>query len=316
MILFFLVFQNSYSQPVIIQRVNMNANNINAIFQNTGIFNQNTALQNQPGFEWPKGSGNHAIFTTGINLAGYVNGQFRMAAGSFKGEYSPGYVNNGVFTTNSTFKIYIIKAGDNELNNPDYANWHLMIPYGAPYDDVNMNGVFDMGIDKPGIKNSAQTMFVFLTDANTSQHSTGEGFGGGTSPLLAQVAFTAFAFNSPGLENAQFVLCHIINKSGSSWDSLQFSIFCDADLGDAQDDYIGCDTLQHLGYCYNADNNDADYGTAPPAVGITLLRSMVNRNVSPMDSLGMTSFTQCTNTGSSPLHVNQIPTENQFLHII
>lgn len=295
-----LIFQNSYSQPVVIQRQNMNANNINAIFQNTGIFNQNTALQNQPGFEWPKGAGLHAIFTTGINLAAYVNGQFRMASGSFRGEYSPGIVSNGMYATNSTLKIYSIKAGDNASNNPDYANWHLMIPYGAPYDDVNMNGAFEIDIDKPGVKNSGQTMFVSLTDANTFQHSTGEGFGGGTSPLFAQIAFIAFSFNTPGLENAQFVVCHVINKSSSSWDSLHFSIFCDADLGDALDDYIGCDTIRQLGYCYNADNNDVDYGVAPPAVGITLLRSMVNRNVSPFDSLDMTSFIKINNSSSVP----------------
>lgn len=300
LILFFLLSQNLYSQPVIIQRVNMNANNINSIFQNTGIFNQNTALQNQPGFEWPIGSGNHAIFTTGINLAAYVNGQLRMASGSYRGEYGPGYVQNGQLVTNSSFKIYSIKAGDTSHNNPDYANWGLMVPYGAPYIDVNLNGSYETGIDRPGIKDAAQVIFVSLTDAWTSQHSSGEGFGGGTTPLMAQVALTAFCFNSPGLENAQFIMCHIINKSSSSWDSLHFSIFCDADLGDALDDYVGCDTNTILGYCYNADNVDTEYGSPPPAVGITLLRSMVNRNVSPFDSLDMTSFVRTNNSSSVP----------------
>lgn len=298
-LLSFFLFQNSFSQPVVVQRVNL-INYINSVFQNTGIFNQNTALANTPGFEWPMGSGNHAIFSTGINLAAYVNGQFRMAAGSYHGEYGPGYVDNGQLVTNSTFKIYSIKAGDTSHNNPDYANWGLMVPYGAPFIDVNLNGLYETGIDRPGIKDAAQVLFVCLTDAWTSQHSSGEGFGGGTAPLFAQVAFTAWCYYSPGLENAQFVKCDIINKSGSSWDSLYFSIFCDADLGDATDDYIGCDTVEDVGYCYNGDNEDSDYGIAPPAVGITFLRGMIDRTVSPVKQLGMTSFVQCVNAGSSP----------------
>lgn len=287
----FFLFQNSFSQPVIIQRVNL-INNINSIFQNTGIFNQNTALQNQPGFEWPIGSGNHVIFSTGINLAAYINGQFRMAAGSYRGEYGPGYVNDGQLVTNSTFKIYSIKSGDTSHSNPDYANWGLMVPYGAPFIDVNFNGIYETGIDRPGIKDAAQVLFICLTDAWTSQHSAGEGFGGGTAPLFAQVALTAWCYYSPGLENAQFVRCEITNKSNSNWDSTYFSIFCDADLGDALDDYVGCDTTESLGFCYNADNEDADYGIAPPAVGITLLRGMVNRSINPNKKLWMTSFVE------------------------
>ena len=40
------------------------------------------------------------------------------------------------------------------------------------------------------------------------------------------------------------------------------------DLGNAADDYVGCDTLLSLGFVYNGDNNDeTGYGTPPPAAG-------------------------------------------------
>ena len=35
---------------------------------------------------------------------------------------------------------------------------------------------------------------------------------------------------------------------------------------------VGCDSTLSLGYAYNADNDDDQYGSAPPAVGCALLR--------------------------------------------
>jgi hypothetical protein len=67
---------------------------------------------------------------------------------SYRGEWSPGYYNNNsVYQTSPDFKIYSVKAGDNSSNNPDYANWFKMIPYGAPYVDINKNGQYDQDID-------------------------------------------------------------------------------------------------------------------------------------------------------------------------
>lgn len=92
-----------------IQRVNLNQNNVNAHFQNTGIFNQNTNSTNAR-LEWPKGSNKFAIFTTGLTIAGYINKLPAMTAASYGGEYAPGYSNNGV-VTRFQFKIYNVKIG-------------------------------------------------------------------------------------------------------------------------------------------------------------------------------------------------------------
>ncbi len=48
----------------------------------------------------------------------------------------------------------------------------------------------------------------------------------------------------------------------------------DTDLGNSNDDFVGCDVQRGLGYSYNGDNNDEGstsgpgYGSQPPAVGI------------------------------------------------
>ncbi|MCX6160396.1 MAG: hypothetical protein NTV87_03540, partial [Ignavibacteriae bacterium] len=295
-----LIYGNLFPQ-VIIQRVLLNNNNISAYFQNTGIFNQNTAATNSPGLEWPKGSNKFACFTAGLSIGCGIEGQYAQTMASYKGEYSPGTYINGIYTTNSDFKMYLVRMGDNANNNPDYANWFKMIPYGAPYKDVNLNGQYDNGIDIPGQPNSGETIFYSMTDGDLAQHSVGEGFGGGiTNPLMkVEVHFTAWAYNTAGFEDLQFIRWVVINKGNKNWDSTFTGIVVDPDLGDANDDYIGCDTNLNLGYCYNADNNDMIYGANPPVFGMDYFRSpVIKRAGFPNDTLGLTSFTFFTGTAS------------------
>jgi hypothetical protein len=300
LIIFFFLINLSYSQ-VVVQRVKLEPNNIRAWFQNTGIFDQNTSnSMNIAGFEWPKGSGHTAIFTSGLTIAARVNGIIKMASATYKGEYAPGYCNNGVPVTNSNFKIYKVSRGDNQYTNPDWANWGLMVPYGAPYVDVNFNGTYEPAIDTPGVRSAASTIFLCMTDGFTYTHTPGEGFGGGTSPLFAEVHMTAWAYDKISLSDMQFVKWVVINKGSVPWNGSYFSIVSDPDLGWAVDDYMGCDTLRKMGYCYNATNNDQEYGAAPPAVGIVILRGFINKSVFPNINLGLTAFSKFEGSPSVP----------------
>jgi photosystem II stability/assembly factor-like uncharacterized protein len=268
-------------------------NNINTFIKSWGIFNQNTDMQNQAGLQWPAGSNNYMIFTSGLTIAAKVNNELRMMAGSYRGECLPGYVNSsGQFETNDDMKIYRVSKTDVPTENHDWMNWGLMVPFGAPYTDVNGNFQYDPLVDTPGVKNASQTIFCVMTDANPSSHTSGEGFGGGTAPLKAEIKLTAWGYNFDPLKDAVFYKWDITNKSSSAWDSTYFMIFNDPDVGDASDDYIGSDTLRDLYYAYNADNTDPEYGKAPPAVGTMFLRTPEN--------LGMTSTNFMVNTSSAP----------------
>ena len=297
----------------IIQQVQLSPNNISSFYYNTGIFDQDKRTANTPGFEWPKGSGHQACFSAGLSIGTFINGSLTEASCSYTGEYGPGYINNSsgspVVVTNSDFKIYKVSAGDNAGNNPDYANWYKMIPYGAPYDDVNHNGIYDNGIDIPGIKNAASTLFGCLTDGTPANHIASEGFGGGTAPLFCEMHFTAWAYNNAGMEDVQFVKWVIINKNVMQWNNTFMAIVSDPDLGYGNDDFIGCDTIQKLGYCYNGDNDDSGnlygYGANPPAFGIDFLKTAVNRPVNPNAEIGMTAFDYFTN--SSPVICERDP---------
>jgi hypothetical protein len=291
-------------------------NNIRSMFYNTGIFNQDLRTSNKPAFEWPRGSGKFACFTAGLCIGTYITNNAGVPTlaevmASYKGEYVTGGVKyvlgQPVLDSDPKFRMYSVRAGDNSSKNPDYDAWINMIPYGAPYDDVNNNHQYDPGIDIPGQKNSGQTIFQVLTDADVSARNAGEGFGGGINdPLLyAEIHFTAWSYNTVGMEDLQFVNWVIINKGIKNWDSTFTGVVVDPDLGDANDDYIGCDTTNiplvgklNLGFCYNGDNNDQIYGNAPPAFGMDYFKSpIIKRPGYANDTLGMTSFTYFTNNG-------------------
>jgi hypothetical protein len=323
-------FRPTNLDAVIKAQVQITANNIATWVQNTGTFNQDIRTTNTPGFQWPKSEAKFAIFTTGLSIGTYINGNLRLGNASYNGEYAPGYVDQTVptdpkFKTNSSFKLYKIVAGDNAQTNPDYANWGLMVPYGAPYVDVDGNQQFNPLVDRPGIKDAAQTIFVCLTDADPSNHTSSEGFSGGTLPIFAETHLTIWAYTSPGLEDLQFVNWVVINKSGRNWDSTHFGVVIDPDLGDANNDYIGHDKSRNMAFCYNATNTDPIYGTAPPASGMDFFRSPVIPDPTSNDTsyfppgsenkvikrgyrqLGLTSFVYFTNTGSGGIACEQDP---------
>ncbi|HEX2788779.1 MAG TPA: T9SS type A sorting domain-containing protein [Ignavibacteria bacterium] len=287
----------------------ISGNNVRVYISNRGVIGQNTLYQNSPGFEWPVGSGNHLNFTSGITIAAKYLGALRMACVSFKGEYKPGYTVSGSFATDNRFKFYKVKKLDVAGSSYDYDNWRLMTPYGAPFVDVNHNGIFNPGIDKPGIQGAAETVFIALSDSDPTSHTVGEGFGGGTQPLYCDLRLTLWTYDLPQLRDAVFIKYRFINKSNVQWTNVHFGNFFDPDIGDATDDYIGCDTTRSLGFAYNADNQDPDYGANPPAFGNMFLKTP--------QSFGMNSYATVFKSSSSGMpfcvlesHGEPIPTYN------
>ena len=90
----------------------------------------------------------------------------------------------------------------------------------------------------------------------------------------------------------QYIKFQIINSGQYPWQNTFMALYADPDVGDPDDDYIGCDVPRNLGYAYNGTNNDAVYGAAPPSVGMRLLRFAVNKSVSPNDTLKLSAFSQ------------------------
>ncbi|MFA5011954.1 MAG: YCF48-related protein [Ignavibacteria bacterium] len=274
-----------------LKRLKLDGNNISSYFQTSGIFNQNTTLGNSPGFEWPKGSGKYAMFTSGLSISAMVNGNLRQAMCSYGGEYKTGQIINGVpETTPYMNKIWKVSAGENCSTSIDWANWGMIVPYGAPYRDVNNNGQYDPCTDIPGMRNASQTLFMILTDGYPNSHRPGEGFGGGTLPLNCDLKITAYTYGDTNLSNVQFIKYDIINRGNSAWNNLYMALVGDYDLGVSEDDFLCMDSTRNMWIGYNGDNNDGTgspptYGVNPPAVGMRVLKFPVNKTVAPYDTL-------------------------------
>jgi len=135
---------------------------------------------------------------------------------------------------------------------------------GAPYKDVNGDGKYDPTVDIPGQPGADQTLWYVANDVNDARTENLAG----CPPIGIEMQRTIWGYKRTGaLGNTIFASSLIINKSGAPIDSMFLVQWTDPDLGDAGDDFVGCDTSRSLGYVYNGQSVDATYGTAVPAGG-------------------------------------------------
>jgi len=111
--------------------------------------------------------------------------------------------------------------------------------------------------------------FVFNDKGNTHSESQSD------QPIGMEIHGQAFAFaTNDEINDMTFYNYELINKSSFTFTNTYFGQWVDADLGNAGDDFVGCDASRGLGFCYNGDNNDEDangiagYGSTPPAIGV------------------------------------------------
>jgi len=113
-----------------------------------------------------------------------------------------------------------------------------------------------------------ETIFWFLNDRGGKHTESGSRYSIG---LEIRVQAFAFATNDE-LNKMTFYSYEIINRGSTTLRNTYFSQWCDPDLGYAKDDYVGCDIMRGLGYCYNGKPEDKGavyaYGANPPAVGL------------------------------------------------
>ena len=102
----------------------------------------------------------------------------------------------------------------------------------------------------------------------------------GSLPMGIEEQVTVWGYNSAGLLGSMmFKRYVIINKSNTPLEEMYISIWNDPDVGDATDDFVGCDTVLSLTYAYNATPMDAVYGNQPPAVGYDFLQGPIYQEI-------------------------------------
>ncbi len=138
----------------------------------------------------------------------------------------------------------------------DYANWPA--DKGAPtYPDGT-----------PGIAGADQVIWFVVNDLDIGRTSSLYG----SNPMGIECQITIWSYNQPTTQLGQVIYKQykIINKSGVEMDSMYVAQWSDPDVGEAGDDFAGCDTTRSIGYAYNGYLQDRTYelvGLPPPSGG-------------------------------------------------
>jgi hypothetical protein len=201
----------------------------------------------------------------------FINNRFKVnksAIDSFKQAWSNGQVQNGSYTIPNSITIW---PGVFPLNSTNQL---------APFFDNNNDNIYNpLNGDYPLIKGD-QAIFAVFNDVSNVKTSTG------TSGVGFEVRRLSYAYNYPSLPANLQVLNYttfheytVINKGLNAIDSFYIGIFDDPDIGGPNDDYIGCDVTNEVGYAYNGDALDASfagsigYQTEVPIYGYKLFRT-------------------------------------------
>ena len=250
----------------------ISANDILMFLDNVGSFayDKTAYLGQNDGLHFPGNCPLSVIFAAGVWVGARVNGAPRVAAAEFSQDFVPGPMAGGTFQPDQPgFKVYKINRGDTPPTNPDYADW--------PFDDgapALKNSAGDDSLDLSGNKIPLllgdQALWCVFNDADPAGRRSNPG-GGSLGPLGVEIQVYAFAYDAEDeLGRIVFMFYTFINKGGNVFEDTYISLWADPDLGDASDDFVGCDVDRSLGFSYN-DGSDFKYGANPPAVGFSIL---------------------------------------------
>ncbi len=253
---------------------NIAINQILMFLSNNGSSAYNPVTQGQ-GLLWPGGihATQGAVFEDGLIWGGKIGRQIRVGGSTYNYGLQAGPILSDGTADNPADpknRIYDVRPDWQNLApgavrdqyEKDFNEWPVQD--GAPWVDVDGDGIYNPAAgDHP--KFSGDEMMWFVSndlDATRTVHLYG------APPLGLEMQCTVFEFNRTGpLGDMIFKKYKLINKGGNTIKDMILGLWSDTDLGDANDDYTGCDTVRSLGYTYNGTNHDAVYGDAPPADG-------------------------------------------------
>ncbi|MEW5701592.1 MAG: FlgD immunoglobulin-like domain containing protein [Candidatus Zixiibacteriota bacterium] len=246
------------------------ANSLLMFVTNRGsfAFDVTGLLSNEGGLHYPGNSDKTAIFAGGLWVAAKLGKGVRASTAEYAFDYVPGPMQQSTYVPDQPrFHVYKINRGDTRASNPDYRDWPFDDGAPAARDFWGNDSLDAEGRPLPLLLGD-QTLWAVCNDANQYARDADPG---SPLPLGIEVQTLVWGHNIPGsLDRTIFLRFTIINKGDSIFRDPYVSLWCDADLGSAGDDLVGCDTSLSLGYCYNS-GPDAIYGSAPPAVGYVLL---------------------------------------------
>lgn len=238
-------------------------NNIDTDLENNGMIVSHR-VSGHSGLAWPAGNNTYTIYASGIWMAGKVGGEIRTAVAEYGPEFTSGpWGSDG---TNAADILYKVNVSALDPDNDDYADGFDTWPtdQGAPWVDNNGNGIYEpmpAGGDHPEFIGD-QVIYYVMNDGVSTDHSIFN-----TAPLGLEVRMTIWGYDrADAFGDMMFAKAQIYNMGGNNITDTYLGLWSDPDLGNAGDDFVGCDLDLSLGFCYN-DGADNAYGYEAPAVG-------------------------------------------------
>ncbi|OGU35937.1 MAG: hypothetical protein A2315_12705 [Ignavibacteria bacterium RIFOXYB2_FULL_35_12] len=288
----------------------LNRNHISTGFFNNGISDINASGSNS-GLEYPKYSRKTAVYSSGFIWGTKIAGDPipHVGGSTYRSGLQPGRITNsglpwrdlltaelGMFRVRSDVfpggpNIDLIEEAiiegktEQEIRTQYETDWNEWpAEFGAPYTDKNGDGIYNPQTDIPGYPGAEQTIWYAANDLDSNKTTNLYG----TLPIGIEVQVTIWNYlNYEPLNHVYFKHYKLINKSNTTFDTTYISIWIDPDLGDATDDFAGCDSLLNFGFAYNGDDHDNIYGFTPPAYGVKLIKGPTINSTS---LLSMTAF--------------------------
>ncbi len=283
------------------------------------------------GYEIPKGSNKQfisagAIWMSGLDGAGNLHtaGQTYRQRGL---DFWPGPIDsiNGSIdsVTCKTWDRFFSVKRESVLSakygfgaDSNVLNW----PKIAPFVDANGNGMYDPStgdypIFDPMVQANVPSEMVWWVMNDVGNAHTA--YVGGL-PMGVEIQATAFAYStvlSEAINNSTMYRYRIINKSSTPLYDVTVGQFMDANIGGADDDYVGCNLIIPGGlfYCYNADFFEPSFGNRPPAIGINYLKTFKDESGIALPPSSFMFFTGQGVTGINADPLNAIEL-NRYLH--
>lgn len=178
----------------------------------------------------------------------------------------------------------------------DWMEWP--VERGAPFTDVDNDGVYNPYVDVPGYPGATQTCWFFANGLHPDNLKLLY-----DQRMWIEMQFTTWAYGeNDKLKNTIYRSYKLINKGNETYNNMYVSIWTDIDIGDPVDDLAGCDSVQNLGFAYNSPNKDKIYGSSAPVIGLNIIQGPIvdglstdkaifnRRTLNGKKNLGMTSF--------------------------
>jgi hypothetical protein len=209
---------------------------------------------NEPNIEFP----NYSIPSSILNYPGDRKLEFQ-SENSYEGY-------DDVVATNPYYALETLAPYRDVNNDGKYT------PSAGDYPEYNIDGTFNC--QEADMLFGDQTLWWVYNDKGESHTASGS-----LEPIGLEIQAQAFAFSTNDeINNMTFYNYKLINRSHNALNDAYFGVHVDPDLGNYQDDFVGCDVARGLGYCYNGDENDETaegYGVNPPAIGVDFFRGPI-----------------------------------------